>query len=294
MKGDVTILGLGLMGGSLGLALKRSVPGVTVHGFTRSAARGKCAIDRGAIDRFHDTPQAAVATADIVVLCAPILAIPDQLSDVVTSLKPGAVVTDVGSTKTELQRRCVELLAGKPAVFVGSHPIAGSEQQGMEAARADLYQKAMVVITPDPGTEVRAVDAIRDLWVATGAVVTEMTPEEHDRILALTSHLPHVVASLLALTVGRPGLRKDLPSFCGSGFRDTTRIAEGGVDIWLDILKTNRSPIIEELSVLRQKLDELIEKLDQNDVSAIERALSDGKNARKAFTDYGHQYNSEE
>lgn len=291
---DVAILGLGLMGGSLGLALKRAAPDVVVHGHTRSAARGRCALDRGAIDRFHESPEAAVAAADLVVLCAPILSIPAQLAAIVGSLKPGAVVTDVGSTKADIQHRCRELLAGTRAVFVGSHPIAGSEQQGMEAAKVDLYQRAMVVITPDPETDPAAVEAVRALWVAAGAVVTAMSPEEHDRVLAATSHLPHIVASLLAATVGRPGLRSDLPAYCGSGYRDTTRIAEGGVDIWLDILRTNRGPIVEELSVFRQKLEDLIEKLERNDVSAIEGALSDGKNARKAFTAYGHEYNSEE
>jgi prephenate dehydrogenase len=291
---DVAILGLGLMGGSLGLALKKACPGITVHGFTRSAARGQCALDRGAIDHFHSTPADAVHKADIVVLCAPILAIPDQLTSVISALKPGVVVTDVGSTKVDIQQRCCDLLKGHPAFFVGSHPIAGSEQQGMEAASVDLYQNATVVITPDPGTDRVAVERIHTLWTATGAVVVEMTPGEHDRILALTSHLPHIMATLLAATVGRPGLRADLPAYCGSGYRDTTRIAGGGVDIWLDILQTNRNPIVEEMSVFRQKLDDLIEKLEQNDVSGIERALIEGKTSRKAFTDYGHQYNSEE
>ena len=291
---DVAILGLGLMGGSLGLALKHVRPDIKIHGHTRSAARGQCALDRGAIDHFHTSPEDAVRSADVVVLCAPILSIPDQLTSVVSALKPGSVVTDVGSTKVDIQRRCRDLLAGRPAVFVGSHPIAGSEQQGMEAAKVDLYRKAMVVITPDPGTERAAIETVRELWTLSGAVVTEMTPEEHDRVLALTSHLPHIMAALLAATVGRPGQRADLPAYCGPGYRDTTRIAGGGVDIWLDILKTNRTPIVQELTVFRQKLDDLIEKLELHEDSAIERALIEGKTSREAFTDYGHQYNSEE
>jgi prephenate dehydrogenase len=291
---SVAILGLGLMGGSLGLALKRAQPGLVVHGHTRSVERGRCAVERGAVDHFHTDASSAVAGADLVVLCAPILAIPAQLAAVRDALKRGAVVTDVGSTKAEIQKQCHDLLAGRDALFVGSHPIAGSEQQGMESAKVDLYEKAMVVITPDSTTPRHAVIAIASLWKLAGAVVSEMSPEAHDRILALTSHVPHVMASLLAATVGRPGLSPDLPAYCGSGYRDTTRIAEGGVDIWLDILRTNRGPIATELKVLRLKLDALIEQLEQNDISAIERALSDGKNARKAFTAYGHQHNSEE
>jgi len=291
---DVAILGLGLMGGSLGLALKREQPSITIHGFTRSAERGQLALSRGAIDFVYKNPAEAAKNADIVVLCAPILAIPEQLSSVLAVLKPGSIVTDVGSTKADVQQKCRELLRGTHAVFIGSHPIAGSEQQGMEAARDDLYQKAMVVITPDDLVQSEQVEMIRRMWTLVGAVVAEMTPEEHDRVLALTSHVPHLMASLLAATVGRPGLRADLPKFCGTGYRDTTRIAEGGVDIWMDILKTNRDPIIQELSVLRQKLDQFIEKLEENEFPAIERALIEGKTSRKAFTDYGHENNTEE
>jgi prephenate dehydrogenase len=291
---DVAILGLGLMGGSLGLALKRGQTSITVHGYTRSAERGKCAIDRGALDHFYTNPADAVRHADIVVLCAPILSIPNQLTSIRSALKHGAIVTDVGSTKTELQKKCRELLKGTHAVFIGSHPIAGSEQQGMDAARADLYEKAMVVITPDDTVQSQQVEMVRQLWNMVGATVIGMSPEEHDQVLALTSHVPHITASLLAQTVGRPGIRPDLPLYCGTGYRDTTRIAEGGVDIWMDIIKTNKAPIIQELSVLRQKLEQFIEKLEENGFTDIERALIEGKTSRKAFIDYGHQNNSEE
>jgi len=289
---QLAILGLGLMGGSLGLALKKRDPAIQVHGFTRSKERGQLAIKRGAIDHFHEKPGDAVHTADLVVLCAPILSIPEQLTSVRNYLKEGAIVTDVGSTKADIQETCRNILKGQGAVFVGSHPIAGSEQQGMDAARDDLYDGAMVVVTADRQTPENLVQVVKDLWIKAGAIVCEMQPDEHDQVLALTSHLPHIMAAILAATVGRPGLRKDIPQFCGTGYQDTTRIAEGGVDIWMDIIKTNHRPIIQELLVFREKLNQFIEKLEENEFTAIEGALNEGKSSRKAFTDYGHQTSS--
>lgn len=294
MTGDVAILSLGLMGGSLGLALKRAEPGVRVHGFTRSRERGELALARQAIDQLHDDPREAVRHADVVVCCAPILAIPPQLAMVAEALKPGAVVTDVGSTKAMLQQECSRILRGRDAFFVGSHPIAGSEQQGMEAAREDLYRHAMVVVTPGADTKPEHAAAIRSLWLSCGACVAEMSPEEHDATLAATSHLPHVVASLLAATIGRSGQRPDLARFCGTGYRDTTRVAAGGTDIWMDIVKTNRAPLTGELKAFALKLNLMIEKLEQSGFSDIEGLLEKGKQARQTCIDYGHQSNSEE
>lgn len=290
---NVAILSLGLMGGSLGMALKRK-GGITVHGFTRSRETGEQALHRGAIDHFHAEPGAAVRDADVVVCCAPILAIPAQVQSIAKALKPGAVVTDVGSTKAVVQDACEQALSGSSACFIGSHPIAGSEQQGISAARPDLYDGAIVVVTP--GTNSRPADVllIRRLWEAAGAVVTPMSAAEHDQILASTSHLPHMMASLLAATIGRAGVRTDLPQFCGAGYRDTTRIATGGTAIWLDILKTNQLPLTNELKEFRAKLNTLIEKLDAGDFSAIEDILQAGKNARQVFNQYGHQSNSED
>ena len=291
---DVAILGLGLMGGSLGLALKQRKPETRIHGFTRSAERGNLAIQRGAIDAFYQEPGLAVKQADVVVLCAPIMSIPTQLESILSFLKPGAVVTDVGSTKLFIQTACRRLLENHPAVFIGSHPIAGSELQGMDAARADLYENAMVVVTPEGDEPRSALELVNNIWIDVGARVCEMPPREHDHVLATTSHLPHIMASLLSSTVGRPGLRDDLPAFCGTGYRDTTRIAAGGTDIWIDILKSNQSAISQELMEFREMLSRFIEKLDRSEFIAIEEFLNEGKTSREAFTNYGNQINSEE
>lgn len=291
---SVAILGLGLMGGSLGLALKKARPSILVQGSTRSRERGELARQRGAIDAYFEDPRDAVRDADVVVCCAPILAIPDQVRAIAAHLKPGAVVTDVGSTKEYIQRACRAIISAHGSFFVGSHPIAGSEQQGMEAAREDLYRNAVVVLTPDETADSGAVETVRALWVLSGAVVTLMAPEEHDRVLASTSHLPHLIASLLAATVGRAGHRPDLPQYCGAGYRDTTRIATGGTDIWMDIVKSNRAALTIELKAFADKLGVMIEKLEHQSYSDIQALLEEGKNARQAFTTYGHQSNSEE
>lgn len=291
---DVAILGLGLMGGSLGLALKRSGSSITVHGSTRSDEQGRLAVKLGAVDHLYQHAVEAASRAELVVCCAPILAIPEQVTMIRDALRPGTIITDVGSTKAVVQTHCNKILQGRDVVFIGSHPIAGSELQGMNAAHADLYQRAVVVITPGPDCRPADAAIIRDLWTGVGGVVTSMDAALHDQMLALTSHLPHIMASILSSTIGRSGSPAEWPRYCGTGYRDTTRIAAGGISIWMDILKTNRTPILTELRELSTRIDHVIQQLDDGDFSAIETLLEEGRHARQRFTDYGHQANSEE
>jgi len=292
---EVAIIGVGLMGGSLGLALKKARPDLRVVAISRTRDKGEAAVRKGAADVWSTEPASAVATADIAVCCAPILSIPGQVQSITRSMKKGSVITDVGSTKTDIQRSCMDVVKSNPdTTFIGSHPIAGSEQQGIEHAREDLYRGNLVVLTPDASHSAEQKSRVRDLWELAGGVVVEMSPEVHDKTLAATSHLPHMIASLLAETIGRAGMRPDLHRFCGTGYRDTTRIATGGVDIWLDILKSNRDAIAHELKEFKKELDDLIEKLERKDFSGIERHLFEGKRSRQAFTRYGNHINSEE
>ncbi len=181
------------------------------------------------------------------------------------------------------RRACWDLLRGKPAVFVGSHPIAGSEQQGIDAAKANLYEGATVVVTPVADSPTAAVAQVESLWRDVGAVVHRMTPEEHDRTLALTSHLPHLTAALLAVTVGRDGGDKRLAAFCGSGFRDTTRVAEGPPEIWDDILKTNQAQILAELKALGREVQDLAAVLERGDFAAAAAFLVKARAARRTL-----------
>ena len=278
----IAIIGLGLMGGSLGLALKAHGYRGGVAGYTRAPARRLLAVERGAVDEVFDDPRAAVEGADLVVYGAPILAIMELVRDTAPFLKKGAVLTDVGSTKADLAAGMARLLRRSGNVFVGSHPIAGSEQQGMESAQKDLYEGAMVVVTPGKGAPAAAVRKVRNLWRRVGAQVRVMTPGEHDAIVARTSHLPHLAATLVALTVGRDGAAR-VAEYCGAGFRDTSRVAEGAPEIWEDILATNRVAVVRELKALRRGSDDLSAALEKGELKVVRRILEQGRTHRQAL-----------
>jgi prephenate dehydrogenase len=223
----------------------------------------------------------AVRGASLVVACAPVLAIPDLVVQAAPYLEPGAVVTDVGSTKEWIVRRAQAALSGRQAVFVGSHPIAGSERQGMESALAGLYEGAVTVVTPDGAPEA-AVAAVEALWRAAGSGVVRMRAGEHDRIIARTSHLPHLAAALVALGAGRGGFDgESVSALCGPGIRDTTRVAEGSPDIWHDIALTNRDAIVAELEATRDALEEMIRRLRADNFDGVRDLLAEARAARR-------------
>lgn len=272
------------MGGSLGLAIKsRRLPFV-VTGSSRSAHNRRLALERGAVDHAFERAFDAARDAALVVICTPVISIPAMVETLRPALRPGAIVTDVGSTKAWLMHEVPRQLQGIDAAFVGSHPICGGEQTGMDAAHADLYDGATVVVTPPARTETtdRPVTHVSNLWKSIGASVQFLDAAEHDRIVARTSHLPHLTATLLSTTVGRSDTGK-LADFCGSGFRDTTRVAAGDAEMWHDIVKTNREAVREELVAYRAQLEQMIGLLDHRDFEGVHRLLEAGKAARAAL-----------
>ncbi len=273
------ILGLGLMGGSLGLALRGRGWSVAGHG-RREAARRE-ALAAGAADEVFPDPADACRDADLVVVCVPVRQIDDVLRAADAGLGPHSVVTDVGSTKTAVCRGMIEALAGTGARAVGSHPIAGSERQGLAAARADLYEGAVVVVTPDEDSDPEAVERVVAMWTTVGAQVVRCSPSEHDALLARTSHLPHLASALTALAVARGRSPGDLTRFCGPGFRDTTRVAAGSPVIWRDIVATNLEAIRSSLDDLQTELEDLRNLLDQGDPVRIEGWLDQARQARQ-------------
>lgn len=279
----IAIMGLGLMGGSLGLALKAGGFSGRIAGYARRADSRAQALKRKAVDEVFEHPDEAVADADLVVFCVPILTIPELVGACRGGLKHKCVLTDVGSTKQELASRIEPLLRGTSAVYVGSHPIAGSEQQGLDAARGDLYEGAVVVVTPARGGAAWAVGAVKDFWQKLGCRVHTMSPEDHDRVVARTSHLPHLVAALVAGTAGRDGDARSLGEFCGPGFRDTTRVAEGSPEVWHDIIHSNRGPVTDELKAFKAELDGVLEKLDGGDFKGLQKYLEDSRAKRRAL-----------
>jgi prephenate dehydrogenase len=277
----LAIIGLGLMGGSLGLAARRRRVATQVHGYARRPANRRQAVARGAVDRAWARPEDAVRDADVVVLCLPVLEIPRFLRKCRPFLKRGCVVTDVGSTKAEVVRECRSILSGSRAVFVGSHPIAGSEQNGIEAARADLYRGAVTVVTPVTRTaaERRAAAVIEKLWKGVGARVIRLSPAEHDRLIARTSHLPHLVAAMLVELLGR--LPRQAEALCGPGFRDATRMAAGSEDIWHDIVKTNRASVGQALDAFARTLARVRKMVRHGDFEGLRAFLATSREKRK-------------
>ena len=257
---NIAILGLGLMGASLALALKKRGFAGRIIGFARREETRTQACANGVVDLACADPAEAVADADLIVVCVPIWTIAKLAEQIVPSLKPGAVVTDVGSTKSALLETMDPLFARSDAFFVGSHPIAGSEKTGLDAGNPDLYEGRLTVVCPSDDTPAVAEEAVVALWKNAGCEVAEMSPAAHDAMLAATSHLPHMVAAALARSVanGDPAEKAD---FCGTGFKDTTRVASGSADMWVDIIDTNRAALETELNRFNEELQGLIQIL---------------------------------
>lgn len=278
----LAIVGLGLMGASLGLAAKRRGVAGRVVGYARRAETRDAALARGMVDAVAADPAEAVRGADLVVFCLPVLSTAQAVQACRAGWTGREVITDVGSTKAELHREIEAVLAGTGVHFVGSHPIAGSDRTGLEAARADLYEQAVVVITPPDGRQAPGMDRVVACWEAVGAVVKLMTPDGHDRTVARTSHLPHLVAAALASAVlGTEAESRRL--LCGSGFRDSTRIAAGSEELWHDILRTNHAAVAGALDEFDHELAQVRRLLAGGDFAGLKHYLATAREQRRAF-----------
>lgn len=280
----IAILGLGLMGGSIGLALKRRKSPWTVVGYARRPETRDLAVAQGIVDEVHAQPGDAVRNADLVVLCLPIMANVSLLDGCLDDLREDAIVTDVGSTKADLTTSIDELLAGKGAGYVGSHPVAGSEKQGVEAAMADLYRDALVIVTPSKTSTPDQVETVSAFWRNLDSTVLIQSAEEHDQWMARTSHLPHMVAAALVAAVGRGDDPDRIRTFCGSGFRDTTRVAEGSPAVWLDILRTNRQNVVSELLLFKEEIATLCDDLAAERDEDVRSFLTTCRDTRRKLT----------
>jgi prephenate dehydrogenase len=273
----LTIVGVGLIGGSIGLAVKQRELAGRVIGVGRRQASLQQALNRGAIDEGFVDLREAVGQADVAVFCTPVELIPEQILSAAPRCKSGALLTDAGSTKAAL----VRTLDGRmPAgvSFVGSHPLAGSEKRGPEHADAHLFDGKVTVITPTAGTDEGVVDQVSAFWRALGSEVLVMGAEEHDRALALTSHVPHLVAAALVAL-----LTRDLIPLTASGFRDTTRVAAGDPAIWTGIFLQNRQAVLADLDRLGASLDHFRRALERSDRVALDRLLTQAKLMRDAI-----------
>jgi len=273
----IAILGLGLMGASLALALRKRNYAGRLVAYCRKPETRTQAQARGIVDAACDDPDEAVRDASLVVLCAPIRACVELAADIAPALRPGALVTDVGSTKGWIGRQMAGLLP--PGSFVGSHPIAGSEKQGLQAASADLYENALTVVAAHRNVPENTVKRVADLWESAGARICRLAPEDHDRLLARTSHLPHVAAAALAKAIGRDSAAK-VGEFCGTGFYDSTRVAAGSIAMWHDILMTNASAVAEELRAFKLEVERVYDDLQAGRFDDVAKFLEAARDAR--------------
>jgi len=258
----ITLVGVGLLGGSLGLAIKRRRLARRVEGCVRRAASVTECQKVGAVNRATQDLLSAVSGADLVVLCTPLAQMRTLVKQMLPALKSGAIVTDVGSVKASVVRELEALVARAGGRFVGSHPMAGAEKTGVSAARANLFVDAVCVITPTRKSNQAALRKVEQFWKSVGGRLLTLTPEAHDALVSRSSHLPHVVAATLASYVLGPGHPKHQAALCANGFRDTTRIASGSPEMWRDIALANRKQ-------LRVALDGFVRELQR--VQAILR-----------------------
>jgi prephenate dehydrogenase len=280
----VTLVGVGLLGGSLGLALKERRLADLVAGYVRRTASVRECEETGAVDMATLDLRQAVADADLVVLCTPIAQMRSLMGSLAPMLRPGAVVTDVGSVKKSVVEELTPIVAKASAHFIGSHPMAGSEKTGVAAARADLFMEAVCVITPEQKSNRAAVRKVASLWKSVGCRVLRLTPEAHDQFVSRSSHLPHVVAAQLATLVLSPGNPRAQALLCANGFRDTTRIASGSPEMWRDIAMANKKNLVGALDSFVSGLADFKQALKKGDEAAVSRFFKEAKVRRDKWS----------
>ncbi len=268
----VVIVGVGLLGGSIGLALRDRKLARSIVGVGRSVPGLQQALELGAVTEFETDISRACADADVVVVCTPVQQVAEWVRECLPLLRDGALVTDVGSTKGTI---CDALEGRLHQTFCGAHPLAGSDKSGVAHAQADLFQGRLTVVTPTPHTPAELVKRTELFWQSLGSRTLLLGPADHDEAVARTSHLPHLVASTLAGMTSA-----DLLPLAASGWCDTTRVAAGNVELWRQIVCENRIPVLHALKEFAESLGSLIESLERGDDDRLTQLLETGKQQR--------------
>jgi len=271
----VAIVGVGLIGGSIGLALRQRGLAAEVVGIGRQQSSLDKALDCGAIDRAELNLKQGVAAADVVIVASPVGAVIEHVCTALDSVSSQALVTDVGSTKASICAGIEKQAKTLSSQFVGSHPLAGDHRTGPENARADLLGGKTVVITPTESTSESSASRIENFWRSLDACVVRMSPDEHDRALAATSHLPHLVASALAAATPAEWL-----SLTATGWADTTRVAAADPELWTQIFTQNKAALLDSLDRLVDQIDQLRDGISTENWSQIQDTLKKAKQAR--------------
>ena len=276
----LAVIGVGLIGGSFALALKQAKAVTHVVGVGRNAANLKLARERGIIDSIAPDPGAAARDADLVLVATPVAQFPGVFSSLSGST---ALITDGGSTKRDVIAAARKALGKKIGRFVPAHPIAGAENSGAAAAKAELFQGRRVVLTPLKENARTSVATVETAWSACGAKVSRMDAEEHDAVLAVVSHLPHVLAYALVHGVAKRNNAEQLFSFAAGGFRDFTRIASSHPEMWRDICLANRDRVLQELKSYANELGTIRKLIQKGDAAALEKLFAVARDARNKW-----------
>tara|TARA_R110001599_G_scaffold352834_1_gene588750 strand:- start:22758 stop:23666 length:909 start_codon:yes stop_codon:yes gene_type:complete len=283
----VVILGLGLIGGSLARALRQSGFSKRFIGYGHREPSLKRGVELGVIDDFTLDLDEAIDQADILVLCAPTLIAADMLRDILPRLagrKNTPIITDVASVKGNLRDAAIDAVGQMPPQLVLAHPIAGSEQSGVDASSAELFVNHRVILTPDEANDPAAVELIRSMWASTGAEVVDMAVAEHDTVLAATSHLPHLLAYALVDALAKSPGSEDIFRFAAGGFRDFTRIASSDPAMWRDIAIANKPALLDAIDMFSAQLAQLRRAVADGDGEQLYTTFTRAKTARDTFS----------
>jgi prephenate dehydrogenase len=277
--GVVAIVGTGLIGGSIGLGLKERGLATTIIGVGYRKVSINKALKINAIDEGTLKVEDAVKQADIIILATSVNLIPEYAKKIIPLMKKSAILTDVGSTKdyivSQVNNEIKSTCDGEKPNFIGAHPLAGSEQRGIESARPDLFEGSVCVLTPTSLNSKKSITRLSNMWKALGAKISILTPSKHDEVLALVSHLPHFVASSLAGVIDEKHWK-----FAASGLRDTTRIASGDPELWLSISKQNKKELIEALRCFSEEVECMINDLEKGNDKKLLGRLKKAKTVR--------------
>lgn len=290
----LTIIGIGLIGGSFARALKRANVCDRVTGCARSIPELEKAVKLGVIDDFSTDPGEAVTGSDLVLISVPLGTYDQIFTQIAPHLSEETIVTDAGSVKGSAVDSARNHLGDHFSNFVPGHPIAGTEKSGVDASFAELYDNHRVILTPVTETNPEALDKVRKIWELAGAGVDFMDVDRHDEVLAATSHLPHVMAYSLVSTLSKMEKSGDVFRFAAGGFADFTRIASSSPQMWHDIVFTNRDAVLELLERYEASIDELKDALRRNDSQFVLKMMTDAKQARDNFADNRQKNNTKE
>ena len=284
---NVAIIGLGLLGGSIGLAVAEHLPGVTTTGYDADPAVRKRAAERGLAGTICDSAAEAVARADLVIFCVPVGAMADAAREIANALPAGCVVSDVGSSKQSVSAALAEALPDH--TIIPAHPVAGTEHSGPDAGFATLFHNRWCIVTPPGGEDSPDATALLDFWRALGAKVEVMTPEHHDLVLAVTSHIPHLIAYTIVGTASdlEDVTRSEVIKYSAGGFRDFTRIAASDPTMWRDVFLNNREAVLEMLARFSADLDAMKTAIVARDGEALFDLFTRTRAVRRSIIEEG-------